>query len=132
MVPVTPLLKNYLRFVKGWRWVRIPKWLFGAIEGRLRWRSRVAFSWAYRNSSDDAWEIRGWAWIPYSKESSDIYNETIQELRAVLEQQTEWLRALGLEGQVKRANVLFAPQPDPWGIKKISAIVSWLKGGIQR
>lgn len=128
MVPVSPLLKDYFRFRKEWKSFKMTKWLFGAIERDRRQKSRINFSWAYR--VEDHWEVRGWAWLPYSGESRYWYKEVVNGLRNSVGVETEWLKALDLQGKVSEAKVYIEPKESPWEIKDTDTVKKWLKGGV--
>lgn len=128
MIPVSPLLKNYLRYRKEWKSYGIPKWLFGFIEGEKRQKGRVNFSWAYKVG--DHWEIKGWAWLPYEARSRYVFSDAVRGLRDVVEDETEWLKALDLQGKVSEAKVYIEPGKSPWGIKESDTVMKLLKGEI--
>ncbi|KYK29648.1 MAG: hypothetical protein AYK19_19375 [Theionarchaea archaeon DG-70-1] len=128
MVPVSPLLKDYFRFKKEWKSFKITKWLFGTIERGRKEKSRVSFSWAYRVG--DHWEVRGWAWLPYWSKSRNLYREAVNGLKNTLGDETDWLKAMDLQGKVSKARVYIEPGESPWGIKDTDTIMKWLKGGI--
>jgi CRISPR-associated protein Cmr1 len=123
MVPVSPLLKNYFRFRKNWKSYTTVKWLFGSI-GRYTQKSKVIFSWAYK--TQDCWEIRGWAWLPYDKRH---INEAMNTLRNSIPNESEWLKALDLQGKVSKAKLYIEPRENPWRTKDSSTIQKWLTGG---
>lgn len=125
MLPVSPLLKNYFRYKKEWKSFGIPKWLFGTVEGDKRQKSRVSFSWAYR--VEDHWEVRGWAWLPYGIKSRYFYHDAVRGLKNVVEDETEWLKALDLQGKVSEAKVYIEPGKSPWGVKDTDTVMRWLK-----
>ncbi|MFP4395922.1 MAG: type III-B CRISPR module RAMP protein Cmr1, partial [Anaerolineales bacterium] len=63
MIPVSPALKNMWRFER-WQGLRdAEREVFGTAFGRYDpVRSKIAVSWAY--PAGDAWEVRGWVWLP--------------------------------------------------------------------
>jgi CRISPR-associated protein Cmr1 len=125
MIPVSPLLKNYFRYRKDWKSAGIPKWLFGTIEGDKRHKSKVHFSWAYR--VQDHWEVRGWAWLPYGARSRYFYNDALQGLKAAIEDKTEWLKALDIQGKVSQAKIHTEPVESTWGVKNAGSVMKWLE-----
>lgn len=128
MVPVSPLLKDHFRFRKEWKSFKITKWLFGTIERDKKQKSRISFSWAYK--VEDHWEVRGWAWLPYSGESRYWYREVVNGLRNSVGDETGWLKALDLQGKVSEAKVYIEPKESPWEIKDTDTVLKWLKGGV--
>lgn len=125
MIPVSPLLKNYFRYRKNWKSAGIPKWLFGTIEGDKRQKSKVHFSWAYRVY--DHWEVKGWAWLPYGARSRYFYNDALQGLKAAIEDETEWLKALDIQGRVSRAKIHTEPAESAWGVKSVGSVMRLLE-----
>ena len=114
MVPVSPALKNHIRY--GWRWPgSIASWLFGTMSGKDRIRSKIIFSWAYRN--DAAWEVRGWVYLPKDRTGQAFYNypDNLKQLKDALEDRKNWLHALGLEDNYKlQAEVVIEPKSSAW------------------
>jgi CRISPR-associated protein Cmr1 len=114
MIPVTPALKNNLRFSQKWSSNAIPHEFFGTLRGNRRIRSKISLSWAYRTSdphqSQEAeWEIRGWCYLPpYIRPTSQ--KEIKRVLRNTLAQPQGWFKALGIPH--RKASVEFAPSKD--------------------
>ena len=123
MVPVSPLLKNYFRFRKNWKSYTTVRWLFGSI-GRYTQKSKVSFSWAYK--TQDCWEIRGWAWLPYDKR---YIHEARNTLSNSISNESEWLKALDLHGKVSKAKIYIEPRENAWRTKDSITIQKWLTGG---
>jgi CRISPR-associated protein Cmr1 len=128
VVPVSPLLKDYFRFRKEWKSFKITKWLFGTIEKDRNQKSRISFSWAYKVK--DYWEVRGWAWLPFWGESRYWYREVVNGLRNSVGDETEWLKAMDLQGKVSEAKVYIEPKEFSWEIKDADTVMKWLKGGV--
>jgi len=115
MVPVTPTLKNHLRFGQKWSSDALPHWLFGTLRGNERSRSKVAFSWAYRVDSSDEWEIRGWLYLPQDNIGRSHSREVMQVSRHCLEQPQGWFKALGLSAaDYRSARVILPPNLKQW------------------
>lgn len=114
MVPVSPALKNHIRY--GYNWSgSIALWLFGTLRGNERIRSKISFSWAYRNGA--FWEVRGWVYLPQDLTGRSFYSypDNLRQLRTVLEDPQNWLRALGLDAKDNlQAEVILDPKTSPW------------------
>jgi CRISPR-associated protein Cmr1 len=128
MVPTTPALKNYLRYHQQWSSPALPHWLFGTIrQGDDRIRSKVAFSWAYRLDNSDEWEIRGWMYLPQSRDSRVWQREIWDKFKENLEQPQTWLSALGLQAtDYRAARVIISPTELPWKVYTISEMQTFL------
>ncbi|MGB9671093.1 MAG: type III-B CRISPR module RAMP protein Cmr1, partial [Halothiobacillaceae bacterium] len=113
MVPVTPALKNYLRFEQQWSSVS-PHWLFGTLRGNERVRSKVALSWAYRLPDTDEWEIRGWVHLPNDARGRAAQAEVVKVLNQALAKPQDWEKALGLSAGFHSAAITYAPSSAPW------------------
>jgi CRISPR-associated protein Cmr1 len=127
MVPITPALKNALRFEQKWSSISLAQWLFGAIKGRDgRQRGRVGLSWAFHQA--DGWEIRGWVFVPQDRTGRRSHSEIERNLRAVVERPHDWFRALGVEMGAVPAQVALAPAPSPWRVHTPQEVADWLNG----
>jgi len=126
MVPVMPAFKNYLRFEQRWSSVELPHWLFGTLRGNERARSKVAFSWAYRLSDKEEWEIRGWVYLPDDLYSRAFGTEVVRVLREALQHSAQWQRAMGLSTPFRSASIAYAPSPTPWQRAGQAAIARFL------
>jgi CRISPR-associated protein Cmr1 len=114
MVPVSPALKNHIRYGHQWS-PSVAVWLFGTLRGNERVRSKISFSWAYR--VDSGWEIRGWLYLPQDQTGRIFadYSENTRLLNTVLADPRSWLQALGLQQDYKlQAEVMLEPQPVTW------------------
>lgn len=112
MIPVTPILKNHLRFEQRWSSNSIPHWFFGTLTRDQRIRSKISLSWAYDLKDNNRWEIRGWVYLP--QDTIGRYNQTevIRVLQNTLNHPQHWFRALGIEtGYRYPAEVIFSPAP---------------------
>ncbi len=119
MVPVSPALKNHIRYGQQWS-PSVAVWLFGTLRGNERIRSKISFSWAYR--MDSGWEIRGWLYLPQDQIRRIFadYSENTRLLNAVLGDPKSWLQALGLQQDYKlQADVTLEPQPVTWRPKTV-------------
>jgi len=81
-LPLTPLVKNWLRFGDGRQlWLppepcnekAIEKWLFGFIAGENRQAGKINVSWVYPLGKDE-WELRLWGWLPGDGTAPDGFN----------------------------------------------------------
>jgi len=131
MVPVSPALKNHIRYGQQWS-PSVAAWLFGTLRGNERVRSKVSFSWAYRTGS--LWEIRGWVYLLQDQTGrifSD-YSENTRLLKATLENPQSWLQALGLAQDYKlQAEVTLEPQPMTWRPKTTEDVQRFLSQALQ-
>ncbi len=126
MVPVSPALKNHIRYGQQWP-ASVANWLFGTLRGNERIRSKISFSWAYRTGAE--WEIRGWVYIPNDKIGRTFYDypENKRLLREALEKRQSWLRAIGLEQDYGlQAEVILEPQPVTWRSRTIQEVDDFL------
>lgn len=124
IVPVTPPLKNHLRYGQQWP-ASVTPWLFGTMHGDERVRSRINFSWAYH--SDPFWEIRGWVYFPQDNTGRALI-ENIRQLKDTIENPNNWLRALGLEPNPKlQAEVMLQPRLTSWKIRSTQEVDSFLR-----
>lgn len=105
IMPVTPALKNVLRYGQRWSSGALPHQFFGTLRGEERSRSKIALSWAYQKPDSQSWQIRGWAYPP--RVSQNQQQEVQQRLQAVLGKPEMWLRALNI--RYRSAQVSFAP-----------------------
>lgn len=127
MAPVSPALKNHIRY--GHQWSQsVAVWLFGTLRGNERIRSKISFSWAYR--VDSGWEIRGWLYLPQDETGRGFadYSENTRLLTAVLADSKSWLQALGLQQDYKiQAEVTLEPQPVTWRPKTTEDVQRFLR-----
>ena len=131
MVPVSPALKNYLRFERNWSSPALAQWLFGTLRHDTRLRSKISLSWAYRVKN--GWEIRGWVYIPKDKTGQYAYNEVINSLKSALEHPQTWFQALGMEeGNLFQSEVVSEPHPSPWQTHTSREIAAFLKGTMEK
>ncbi len=72
IVPVSPALKNTWRFHHWQPAWGDPKVFFGQLHPERR-GSRIAVSWAYRQSKE-VWQVRGWAWLAGVKQRESVYD----------------------------------------------------------
>lgn len=115
MVPITPALKNYLRFHQNWSSNQLAHWLFGTLRKDERLRSKMSVSWAYRQNDSDTWEIRGWFYVPQDVIGRKVRNEVMRVFRENLEQPYNWPQMLGLPATAfQSAQVICAPATTPW------------------
>jgi CRISPR-associated protein Cmr1 len=115
MVPVTPALKNHLRFEQEWSSNAIPHWLFGTLKHHERIRSKVAFSWAYRQGDSDEWEIRGWMSLPQGRMGARCRNEVWRAFQRAIGEPRNWMTLLGMTADDYRsAKLSFFPVANPW------------------
>lgn len=126
MVPVTPALKNYLRFEQNWSSVALPHWLFGTLRGDERMRSKVAFSWAYRLPDTDEWEIRGWVYLPNDPRGRASQLEVADVLGKALATPQNWQGAVRIPSGFLSATITYAPSSMPWQRTDQSKIVELL------
>jgi CRISPR-associated protein Cmr1 len=127
MVPVSPALKNHVRYGQQWS-PSIAAWLFGTLRGNERVRSKISFSWAYR--ADSLWEIRGWVYVPQDQTGRAFYDypDNVRPLKIMLENPQSWLQALGLESNFKlQAEVTIEPQPVAWRVRTVQEAASFFK-----
>jgi CRISPR-associated protein Cmr1 len=131
MVPVSPALKNHIRY--GHQWSQsVAVWLFGTMRGNERIRSKISFSWAYR--VDAGWEIRGWLYLPQDQTGRIFadYSENTRLLNAVLADPRSWLQALGLQQDYKlQAEVTLEPQPVTWRPKTLEDVQRFLRDALR-
>jgi len=115
LIPVTPALKNHLRFERKWSSSAIPHWLFGTLKGDTRIRGKVAFSWAYRRNAIDEWEIRGWMGLPQDRIGRSCREEIWRIFQDALGNPASWMRMLGMKsGDYRSASLDFFPAANPW------------------
>jgi CRISPR-associated protein Cmr1 len=126
MVPVTPALKNTLRFEQRWSSNALPHWLFGTLRGDERVRRKVALSWAFRLADGKTWEIRGWVFLPDDARGRAVRTEVTTVLRQVLERPQSWQQALGLQTAFRDAALTFAPSASPWQMHNRQQIADFL------
>ncbi len=134
MVPITPALKNHLRFHHQWSSPALPHWLFGTIgRGDERVRSKVAFSWAYCLDNSNQWEFRGWMYLPQDHDGRRFKDEVFSVFKDQLAQPQHWLTALGLRAtDYRTAKLIFLPTETPWPIHKIPEIQTFLQTTLAR
>lgn len=131
MVPVSPALKNHIRYGQQWS-PSVAAWLFGTLRGNERVRSRISFSWAYR--VDNVWEIRGWLYLPQDQTGRIFadYSENARLLNTVLDNPQSWLQALGLAQDYKlQGEVTLEPQPVNWRPKTTEDVQRFLTQALQ-
>lgn len=107
IMPVTPALKNVLRYGQRWSSGALPHQFFGTLRAGERSRSKIALSWAYQKPDSQRWRIRGWAYPPGVSQNQQ--HEVQQRLQAVLGKPETWLRALNI--RYRSAQVSLAPTP---------------------
>ncbi len=131
MVPVSPALKNHIRY--GHQWSQsVAVWLFGTLRGNERIRSKISFSWAYR--VDSGWEIRGWLYLPQDQTGRIFadYAENTRLLNSVLSDPKSWLQALGLQQDYKvQGEVTLEPQPVTWRPKTTEDVQRFLRDALR-
>lgn len=89
-VPIAPLLKNAWRF-NHWQshWGHASDF-WGMVSGTGRQRGKVAVSWAYK--TNDAWEIRGSAWLHGLKDQGAAW--------AMFQNAEIWASTVGAGGEL--------------------------------
>jgi CRISPR-associated protein Cmr1 len=110
MIPVTPALKNHLRFEKRWSSNTLPHWFFGTQRGDQRVRSKISFSWAHHHKEQKEWIIRGWAYLPQDNTGRRSRDEIGRVLQETLAHPQGWFQALGVGTAYRSAHVTFAPE----------------------
>lgn len=131
MVPVSPAIKNYLRFHQPWSSNQVTHWLFGTLHKDERLRSKMSVSWAYRLGDSDTWEIRGWVYIPQDATGRQARNEIMHALQDNLEQPYTWPQMLGSPTTTFRsAQVICAPALTPWQQHTSQTVADFLNRGV--
>ncbi|HRJ41873.1 MAG: type III-B CRISPR module RAMP protein Cmr1 [Caldilineaceae bacterium] len=105
LIPITPALKNVLRYGAQWSSGALPHHFFGTLRGEERRRGRIGLSWAYRLPDSALWQMRGWAYPPQTGESQQ--REVAQRLQAVLGKPETWLQSLNI--RYRQAEAAIAP-----------------------
>lgn len=115
MVPVTPALRNYLRYKQKWSSSFLPHWLFGTLGKGAKSRSKVCLSWAYRQNNSHKWEVRGWVHLPDDVKGQNLHNEITKGLDRALNPPWNWFKGLGIEtGFQYPAKLISPPLFPPW------------------
>jgi len=99
-VPITPAIRNWLRYGDGARLWRaeeggyIENWLFGTT-GNNKKASKINISCAY-NVEGNLWEFRVWGWIPENDVPSGFdRNKFLDGLKEMLSRDSPWEQLLG-------------------------------------
>lgn len=113
MIPVSPVIKNALRFGQTWPSRTAEEWLFGTVHGDYRQQSKISIGWAIQQESD-SWYIPGWVWLPRERRVAREYPDIKRQIQHLIQEQTTWLQALDLRDNVKRIQVMMKPGHDIW------------------
>lgn len=128
MVPVSPALKNHLRFEREWSSHALPHWLFGTLKGNERSRSKINFSWAYRMDHSDEWVIRGWVYLPEDAVGRSAGDEVRQVLQQTIGQPRKALTILGMRAvDYSSATMMFLPSSTPWRLHETQEVETMLQ-----
>ena len=126
IIPVSPLIKNYLRFKKNWSHYILASWFFGNIKQDYKQKSKINLSWAYSHPDTNEWEIKGYVFFPQDNKGKRHFNEIRNELKKELGNPGRWFSILGLRESYP-AKVFFLPDDSAWEIRGTGNVLDILK-----
>jgi CRISPR-associated protein Cmr1 len=133
MAPVTPSIRNHLRFGRTWSSHALPHWFFGTLKGNERIRSKISISWAYRSDDAGEWEIRGWAYLPRDEIGRAAGDEIRRVLRATIGNASEWLAMLGMNAaDYRSAGLTYFPNSTPWRPNSVQEMEATMQNVFER
>lgn len=120
MIPVPPALKNVWRFQR-WQGSRdikhVEPELFDTAFGRYDpVRSKLVISWAY--PADEAWEVRGWVWLP-----AGISSGTLQQLWKIVRDEGTWRTTLNAPS----GKLMMIPDVETWQAQPVEQVKNFLE-----
>jgi CRISPR-associated protein Cmr1 len=102
MIPVSPVVKNVLRFGNQWASPQSERWLFGTLRANYRQQSKVCIGWAIQQDTH-SWYIPGWIWLPQDVQVKREYASIKQQIQRLIQDHSTWQQALGLQGKLRAA-----------------------------
>jgi CRISPR-associated protein Cmr1 len=114
LFPITPALKNYLRYQLAPAWSPdIAHWLFGTLNRDQRLRSKMSLSWAYQR--DELWQIDGWVYIPQDNLGRANHREIVHKLQQAFDPPQKCLQGIGVASSYNFAmKMKVSPGTSPW------------------
>ena len=126
-IPVTPLIRNSLRYRTKWSSYRLQEWLFGFMKGKENiQKSKFFVSWAYVNQKKKKWEIRGWIYLPQDDYGKRFYYEITKEFEKKFRSAFNWFNLFDLKEKPQGKVSLF-PEDFTWKKRACSDVMNSLK-----